>query len=138
MSAADRILDRLHGVKKAGDNRWMARCPAHVDSSASLSIRALDDGRVLINDFAGCGAADIVAALGLTLADLFDKPLANPLPPLKSKRSARELIEVIAHEVTVAMLLVEQAANGEFTPEDYARLLQAAALLGKARAEMQS
>ncbi len=65
----ERLLARLEAVRRTGPDRWLARCPAHEDRRPSLSIREGDDGRVLIYDFAGCGAADVVAALGLDLAD---------------------------------------------------------------------
>jgi hypothetical protein len=42
----------------------MARRPSH-DDTTGLSIREMDDGRVLINDFGGCAAAEILASLNL-------------------------------------------------------------------------
>ena len=65
------LLPRLDGVRETGRGRWLARCPAHKDRSPSLSITEGDDGRTLIYCHAGCGAADIVAAAGLELRDLF-------------------------------------------------------------------
>ncbi len=50
---------------------WVARCPAHGDREASLSIGQGDDGKILVNCFAGCDPERIVEALGLTMADLF-------------------------------------------------------------------
>jgi hypothetical protein len=70
------VLDQLTGVRRSGDG-WTARCPAHDDGANSLSIGTGDDGRALLNCFAGCPPERIVAAIGLTLADLFprsDKP----------------------------------------------------------------
>ena len=49
----------------------MARCPAHEDRKASLSSGLGDDERVLVRCHAGCSAAEIVAAVGLKLSDLF-------------------------------------------------------------------
>jgi len=49
MTAAQRLLDRLDGVKRVADGRWMAKCPAHEDKRPSLSIRETDDGRVLLH-----------------------------------------------------------------------------------------
>ena len=66
-----RVLGLLPDAKPRGDN-WQARCPAHEDHQPSLSIREGDDGRVLLKCFAGCPVEAIVAALGLTLADLFE------------------------------------------------------------------
>jgi len=65
------LLSRLQKVKSAGSGKWKACCPAHQDSDPSLSIAETKDGRILLHCFAGCGASDIVAALGLSLSDLF-------------------------------------------------------------------
>lgn len=62
---------RAHGCK-GGRGSWT--CPAHEDRSPSLSVKEADDGRVLVHCFAGCETADVLAALGRTLADLFDGP----------------------------------------------------------------
>lgn len=73
----ERLLSRLERVRKCGRG-WIARCPAHEDKTASLSVTAGDDGRVLLHCFAGCSAADVVAAAGLEIADLFiRKPRAD-------------------------------------------------------------
>ena len=47
------LLDRLEAVRETGSSRWIARCPAHDDSSPSLAVRELDDGRILLHDFGG-------------------------------------------------------------------------------------
>jgi putative DNA primase/helicase len=52
----------------------MARCPAHPDRSASLSISKGRDGRVLVNCFAGCAVTAVLKASGLRLRDLFAGP----------------------------------------------------------------
>ena len=39
------VLDRLEGVKQTGSAQWQARCPAHDDRHASLSVARRDDGR---------------------------------------------------------------------------------------------
>jgi hypothetical protein len=44
----------LVDAKRAGPGKWLAHCPAHSDSSPSLSIREGMDGRVLLHCFAGC------------------------------------------------------------------------------------
>jgi KaiC/GvpD/RAD55 family RecA-like ATPase len=72
MAAVDEVLQRLERVRKSGGG-WTSRCPAHDDDQASLSIGVGDDGRVLLNCFAGCAAAAIVEKVGLELRDLFQK-----------------------------------------------------------------
>lgn len=57
---------------------FKARCPIHDDNEASLHVSYIsgDDGRVLLTCF-GCHGdyRDIAASLGLSVADLFDRPL---------------------------------------------------------------
>jgi hypothetical protein len=136
MTALDKILDRLEGagLKKSGPDRYMARCGAHLDKTPSLSIRGMEDGRVLLHCFGGCETGDVLAAMGLSFADLFDKPLAHHLPPIRGGFSARELLDLNAHETYVVELLAEKAAAGEaLTVDEIDRLRTAAARLGKAR-----
>ncbi len=133
MSAAQRFLERLVGVKQTGGGRWIARCPAHEDRSPSLSIRETDDGRVLVHDFGGCETGNVLAAVGLELKDLFDRPLAQRLAPIRGGFSARELLVLSGHEATVAAMLAAKAARGELTADDAIRLAQAAARLGTAQ-----
>ena len=66
----DRVLEHLKGVRRSGDG-YMARCPHHDDSQASLSVRETTDGKVLLHCHAGCGTIDVVADLGLAVVDLF-------------------------------------------------------------------
>ena len=70
MSAHD-IISRLDFCKATGNGRWAARCPAHDDKSPSLGIRDMGDGRTLINCLAGCGAEDVLSAIGLDMGDLY-------------------------------------------------------------------
>jgi hypothetical protein len=64
------LLSRLRDVEKKGDRQWQARCPAHEDQRASLSIGQGDDGRLLIKCHAGCNTADVLAAIGMKMSDL--------------------------------------------------------------------
>ncbi|MDP9359169.1 MAG: hypothetical protein M3R02_28570 [Chloroflexota bacterium] len=69
-SPIDRVLERLHNVRPAGDGHT-ADCPCHTDCAYRLSIGKGDDGRALLHCFAGCSVGQVVAALGLELRDLF-------------------------------------------------------------------
>lgn len=64
------FLSRLEGVCKQG-NGWEARCPAHEDKRASLSVSAADDGKILVKCQAGCETTEVAAAMGLKMRDLF-------------------------------------------------------------------
>jgi hypothetical protein len=67
------FLDTLGSKAKPNQTSfgWQCRCPAHDDSTASLSISEGADGRILIHCFAGCTPEAVCAALGLKLSDLF-------------------------------------------------------------------
>lgn len=71
-----RVLAKLERVRRSGVG-WEARCPAHDDQHASLSISVGDDGRVLVRCHAGCHTALVVAALGIEMRDLFARPAAK-------------------------------------------------------------
>lgn len=70
--AVGQVLNRLDHVVR-GSTGWTARCPCHKDTDNSLSVGEGDDGKVLLNCFAGCEPEAIVAALDLTMTDLFPR-----------------------------------------------------------------
>jgi hypothetical protein len=70
MTPIETLLAKLPGAKRVS-NGWSARCPAHEDRRASLSIAEGDDGTALVKCHAGCNTSAILAAVGLKLADLF-------------------------------------------------------------------
>lgn len=67
------FLPRLKGVTKGSGNQYYAKCPAHEDQHASLSVSEGDDGRILLNCHVGCTPQEIVSELGLTMKDIFPK-----------------------------------------------------------------
>ncbi len=67
----DELLDRLEQVRRRGEDRATARCPAHPDGRASLSVRRAPDGKILVKCFAGCTFQEVAAALGLAPRDFF-------------------------------------------------------------------
>ena len=123
------LIDRLEGVQARGDGRWMAKCPSHEDRSPSLSIRETSDGTILIRCFAGCGAADVVAAVGLNLGDLFPEPLTHHRQPRRDRRhqhAAGEALKVLAHESLVVLVAARAVAAGKALDDrDQARLADA-------------
>lgn len=75
MNAAQ-IATRLNARESSGG--YKAKCPAHEDGHASLSIGSGDDGRVLFKCFAGCSTDDICRAMGIKAADLFPERERGP------------------------------------------------------------
>jgi hypothetical protein len=63
------LLHRLQGVKRQGSG-WQAKCPAHEDRKASLSLAEGKSGGIVLHCHAGCATENVVEAMGLTMADL--------------------------------------------------------------------
>lgn len=70
------VLERLRGVAKSGAG-YRALCPAHDDTSPSLSVTEAEDGRVLLHCFKGCTLRGVLDALDLETRDLFPKPVSG-------------------------------------------------------------
>lgn len=67
-----RILPKLDAVTGPNAHGWHeARCPAHDDRRRSLGIKSGDTGAAILKCQASCATEAIVAALGLTMRDLF-------------------------------------------------------------------
>lgn len=133
MSAAAKLLDRLELVRQTAPGRWIARCPAHADRSPSLSVRELEDGRLLVHDFGGCEIGDVLAAVGLTLSDLFETRLGD-FQPSHARVPARDLLALVDHEVTVAALILADVLSQHTVEESqWTRLAEAAGRIGRAR-----
>ncbi|MCM6761410.1 AAA family ATPase [Rathayibacter sp. ZW T2_19] len=73
MALVDALTAHGKTVKGAGQDKWLAQCPAHPDGNPSLSIKR-GRGQVLTFCFAGCTADAIAASLGWSMSDLFDDP----------------------------------------------------------------
>lgn len=133
MSPAERVLNAATSVHRSGPGRWSAICPAHPDRRPSLSIRELDDGRVLLHCFGGCAVDEVVAALGLEFADLYpahrrDRSPGSGAPPERRPWSAADLLRLGAFESSVIAIGLCDALAGRRV--DFDRLLLAAETLG--------
>jgi putative DNA primase/helicase len=113
-SAFDRFVGRLKDVRQTAKG-VRARCPAHEDSDPSLDVDHGDDGRVLVNcRSARCSTKSIVAAVGLTIRDLFPQSDAGPQSrPQKNKKQKTKHPSVDA--ATKAMTWAHQQTGGTLT-----------------------
>lgn len=131
----ENLLSRLDGLKAGhGAGRWIAKCPAHADRSPSLTIRAEDDGRVLVHCFAGCSAVDVVGALGLAMTDLFPEPLTRDfLPRIRAPFSALDALTCLAEESSVVSIAASDIALGRsLSDRDAERIATAAGRIATA------
>jgi hypothetical protein len=116
MSDLSELISRLDGVRRITDSRYMAKCPAHSDGDPSLSIKQLPDSRILIKCFAGCGALEVLEAVGLDWGALMpDDGLYEPVAD-RREREAR-------HDMIVDYLLTVLREGGRLSEEDKALIL---------------
>ncbi|MCY1206635.1 hypothetical protein D9M72_182090 [compost metagenome] len=105
------FLRRLEDVSSSARG-FTARCPAHDDRNPSLSIKEGDDGRVLLHCFAGCTPQEVVADLGLTLADLFPANGKLRCPPLAPGVTRTALRAAVKFEQEVLYFIASDRAKG--------------------------
>lgn len=129
--SVETILQRLDKVRKTGPDKWQACCPAHDDSGPSLAIKETDDGRVLLHCFAGCGAAEVLDALGLEFSELFPPRIDGQiLPKVHKPWNASDVLSALAFEILVAVQFANKLINGDaITEEERSRLVLCASRL---------
>ncbi len=134
------LVSRLDGVKKAGKG-YTARCPAHGDKTASLSISPGEHG-TLVKCFAGCETADVLAAVGMTFADLFPrKPAADMTHAERSqvRQAVREsqwaaALTTLARDTLLVQVAAGMLSRGEkLHPSDFDALTAASARIHDAK-----
>jgi hypothetical protein len=124
--AVDALLSRLAKVKQTGKDRWLACCPAHNDKTPSLTVRALDDGRILVHCFSGCGAVDVVESVGLAMTDLFPERLGEH-KPIQQPFSAMDVLRALRFESGVLAIAVAHVAEGKPIHEQHKQRIDLAA-----------
>lgn len=126
------LLSRLDKVKSTGNGRWTCSCPSHNDKSPSMHIKLDDNGKILINCKAGCGAQDIVSAIGMSLGDLMpDSPKSHKLEPRKPIIYATEALELIRFEAQIIMACAYAMKKGTLNLIDLDRAEQAMQTINK-------
>ena len=107
MTPIEMVLERIP-AKQAGADSWMACCPAHEDSSPSLSIKLTDDNKVLTYCHAGCKIDAVLAAVGMKPADLF--------PPKHASDERRTLTDTYHYHDENGLLLYDVL---RYRPKDF-------------------
>ena len=126
----ERILRGLENVRRTGDDRFTARCPAHEDRTNSFGGRLLADGRILLNCLAACEISAVLAALDLKMRDLYPKPLTSTYLPGQRPNhyhAAREALRFLHYEVLLVAIAAENVAGDiVLSGDDRNRLMLAA------------
>lgn len=108
-SPTQTLLDQLQGVKPITGG-YQARCPAHEDDHASLSVSEGVDGAALLFCHAGCTPDAVLDAINLKRSDLFP-----PRPP-KTKKPARRIVATYPYRDETGETLYESV---RFEPKDF-------------------
>ena len=106
------LLGSLQKVKRTGPGKWMASCPCHEDRTPSLAIKD-DNGTILLHCFSqGCAPADICAAIGHEISDLFppsDNYDASQAKPRKQTGfEPDQVLFAVVMEIVAAQLIVDE------------------------------
>jgi hypothetical protein len=132
MTAAAKLLDRLTRVKATRQGQWMAACPCcESKEGRPLAVKESDDGRVLLFAFCGCTTAQVLQRLGLTINDLFEKPVTYHAAPSRQRVAPADVLNALADEVAVVSIALADIDSGK--PIDKARLTTALRRIGNAR-----
>jgi 5S rRNA maturation endonuclease (ribonuclease M5) len=108
----EQVLERFHARRVGAD--YMAKCPAHEDGTASLSITQ-KDGKILLHCMAECATKDVLNAVGMTFADLFP----NGAKANTSKKAARRIVAVYDYTDESGHNLLFQTVR--FDPKDFSQ-----------------
>jgi len=129
-SPEQRLLPRLDGVRQTGPDTWIAHCPAHDDRSPSLSIKQVSD-KLLVRCMAHCETGDVLAAVDLKMADLFDRPLQHNGKPLTHRQrrrfgQAQDGLRALDFEALVVQMAADDMAAGFALDPDHRKRLRTA------------
>lgn len=131
MSAVERLLGRLEGVRRTGVGKWRARCPAHGSRGLTLAIAERDD-RVLIRCHAECETEAVMRAVGLQISDLYEKPLDHSRERIRRPWSASDVLDVVMIERNVLLIVAADfRERREISEQDWTRLTDCARRLSR-------
>lgn len=138
MTPAENLLSRLTKVKRTGPDQWIASCPTRDDKRPSMTIRELPDGRVLLHDFGGDSVDEILAALGMSMSDLFPPRMEAPGPGKPHRErlpfNPLDVLRILDFEACIVQRFGYGLARGEVPAEqDLERLRTAVSRIGAAR-----
>ena len=125
----DALLGRLEGVQRSGSG-YRAQCPSCGGKSRKLSLCEGESGDVMMTCFSCHDTPAVLAALGLTLADLYPQRIKDTTPG--GRRAAQQAFKqsawgaalgVLAREATVVEVATVMIERREpLAPEDIERV----------------
>jgi hypothetical protein len=143
----DLFLSRIENIREIRPGVYSGSCPTAIhakgDRSRGLRVTVRDDGALLLWCGAGCGADEIVSAVGLTLSDLFPSTPKEPdctgSRPKAPRLRPGDLLELVVTESLVCAVAARDIRAGRpLSDEDVARLDLAEETILAAYAEVRS
>lgn len=131
--SADTLLAQLDKTRKTGAGSWIACCPSHQDKNPSMTIREVEDGRVLVHCFAGCSVESILGAVGLEFDALFPPKPIEHAPRLRRPFPAADVLEAVFRDaLLVQQIAAEMERTGTVTADQRKSLSGAGARIAAA------
>lgn len=120
---AQALIERCTKVKQLGEGRWIACCPAHDDKHPSMTVRELEDGRVLVHCFAGCAIDEVLGALGLSFDALFPDVTRDSYKGFYRPFPAADVLCALCNELgIVALIAGDMESKRDISEADIKRL----------------
>ena len=126
----DEIIASMPWARRNGPDKWMCKCPAHEDRSASLSISHVN-GQTLVHCFAGCSPDEIMQAIGMRVSDLWDTitPSTHYDPPKLGnipRHSIGDMFPILLMEAEILATATREIMAGRtLSVRDQARIILA-------------
>lgn len=99
-----------------------------------MTVRELDDGRVLVHCFAGCPVENILSSVGLTFDALFPEKLVENAKPLRKPFPAADVLEALSTEALIVAVASSNIRQGiALSDADHDRLWLAQNRIEQAR-----
>lgn len=122
---ADAFLANCTKARVTGQGTWIACCPAHPDKNPSMTVRELNDGRVLVHCFAGCSVEEILGAVGMDFNALFPEelPKSDYIAAMRRPFPAADVLAALSNELLIITLIaLDMEKKREISDADIARL----------------
>ena len=87
----NRIVEQTKATSSGTGGQYSGLCPAHHDTSPSLSI-SIQQRQILLFCHAGCDTNQILRELGITIQDLFESsPVGSPILQNKNEEKLKQM-----------------------------------------------
>jgi hypothetical protein len=105
----------IFDAKQTSNGSYIAKCPAHDDSTPSLSISSGNNGNVVIHCHAGCPSHVVLSKKGLTMANLWNTP-SQTTTPIVEKSIPKKIVETYDYTDETGKLIFQVC---RYIPKDF-------------------